>query len=113
MLKKIEGFIQPTKLEPLKDALTAAGVSGMTAYTVQGFGRQLGYKADEPAGPQAKFLEKTKIEIVVEEEQVDGVVQLIINLAQTGTIGAGKVFVLPVEDAVRIGTREMGTAAIH
>ena len=113
MLKKIEGYIQQSKLEPLKDALTRAGVSGMTVYPVLGFGRQLGYKAGEETGQSAKFLEKTKIEIVVDEDDLDKVVQIIINLAQTGTVGAGKIFILPVEDAIRIGTREVGTAAIH
>jgi len=113
MLKKIEGYIQPSRLEPLKDALTAAGVSGMTVYPVQGFGRQLGYKDGESSGPKAKFLDKMKIEIVVDEAQVDKIVQIIIHLAQTGSIGAGKIFVSPVEDAIRIGTREVGMTAIY
>jgi nitrogen regulatory protein P-II 1 len=113
MLKKIEGYIQPSRLDALKDALTAAGVSGMSVYAVQGFGRQHGYKAGEKSRPTPKFIEKTKIEIVVDEDQVDRVVQTIIRLARTGDIGAGKIFVTPVEDAIRIGTQEAGTAAIH
>jgi len=88
-------------------------VSGMTVYPVQGFGRQLGYKDGESSGPKAKFLDKMKIEIVVDEAQVDKIVQIIIHLAQTGSIGAGKIFVSPVEDAIRIGTREVGMTAIY
>lgn len=113
MLKKIEGYIQPSRLESLKDALTEAGVSGMTVYPVQGFGRQLGYRAGEDAGPKAKFLDKMKLEIVVDEAQTDGVVQIILDLANTGSIGAGKIFVSPIEDAIRVGTREVGRAALH
>jgi len=116
MLKKIEGYIQPSRLEPLKDALTEAGVSGMTVYPVQGFGRQLGYRAGEDGSSgraKAKFTDKMKLEIVVDEAQTDQIVQIIIDLAQTGSIGAGKVFVSPIEDAVRIGTREVGRAALH
>jgi nitrogen regulatory protein P-II 1 len=113
MMKKIEGYIQPSKLDGLKDALIAAGITGMTVYPVQGFGRQLGYRSGEPPSPQAKFLDKMKVEIVVDEDDVDKIVQIIIDLARNGAVGAGKVFVLPVEDAVRIGTGEVGTGAIH
>ena len=113
MLKKIEGYIQPSRLAPLKNARVKAGVSGMSVSSVQGFGRQHGYRADEEHGKEAKFVEKTKIEIVVDEEEVDRIVDIIIDLARTGTVGAGKIFVLPVEEAARIGTGEVGTGAIH
>jgi nitrogen regulatory protein P-II 1 len=113
MMKKIEGYVQPSKLDGLKDALLAAGISGMTVYPVRGFGSQLGYRAGEERGKEARFLDKTKLEIVVDEEQVEQVVQIIIDLARTGTVGAGKIFVSPVEDAVRIGTGEAGTGALH
>jgi len=113
MLKKIEGFIQPSKLEGLKEALVEAGVLGMSVSEVLGFGRQLGYREDEARGEEIKFLRKMKIEIVVEEDLVDRVVQIIIDFAQTGSVGSGKIFVLPCEDAIRIGTREVGSAAIH
>ena len=113
MMKKIEGYVQPSKLDGLKDALIEAGITGMTVYPVQGFGRQRGYRDGETPGARAKFLEKMKIEIVVDEEQVEKILQIIMDFAQTGTVGAGKIFVLPVEDAVRVGTGEMGTAAIH
>ena len=113
MLKKIEGYVQPSRLAPLKNALVKAGVSGMSVSSVRGFGRQHGYRADEERGEEAKFVEKTKIEIVVDEEEVDRIVDIIIDLARTGTVGAGKIFVLPVEEAVRIGTGEAGTGAIH
>ena len=112
-MKKIEAYIQPSKLDDLKSALVKAGISGMSVSEVLGFGRQLGYVADEQRGPEPKLLRKMKLEIVVDEDIVDRIVQLVIDFAQTGHIGAGKVFVLPVEDAVRIGTREVGSAAIH
>ena len=113
MIKKIEGYIQPTRLDALKDALVEAGVTGMSIYQVQGFGRQRGYQEGEESAPQAKFLDKTKIEIVVEEEIVEDIVQIIMDMARTGSIGAGKIFVMPVEDAIRIGSGEVGSAAIH
>ena len=113
MMKKIEGFIQPSKLDDLKRALVEAGITGMSVSNVLGFGRQLGYREGEERGEEARLLEKMKIEIVVDEEVVDRVVQIIIDFAQTGSVGAGKIFVLPCEDAIRVGTREVGSAALH
>lgn len=113
MMKKIEAYIQPSRLDALKDALIQVGISGMTVYQVQGFGRQRGYRQGEKGAGGAKFLDKVKMEIVVEDEQVERILGIIADLAQTGTIGAGKVFVIPVEDALRVGTGETGTAAIH
>ncbi len=114
MLKKIEGYIQPFKLEALTQALVAMGVDGMSVTQVKGFGRQRGRveEDDEPVQGEVKYLPKTKIEIVVPGEMVDKTVQLIVKLARTGKVGAGKVFVLPVEDAVRVGTGETGYTAI-
>ena len=113
MLRKIECFIQPSKLDKIKDALIEAGVDGMSVSEVEGFGRQRGRLNGEKPSNEVKFLPKTKIEIVVDEEIVDEVTTLIVKLARTGKIGAGKVFVIPVEDAIRIRTSEAGKAAIY
>ena len=120
MLKKIECYIQPFKLEPLTQALVDTGVEGMSVTEVKGIGRQLGALAEEakkngdPDIVQRKiqFRPKMKLEIVVSEEMVEQTVQVIVKLARTGTVGAGKVFIVPVEDAIRIGTGEVGYAAI-
>ena len=112
MLKNIVCFIQPLKLDSVKDALIGAGVEGMTVSRVEGFGRQRGYKNREVPNGEVKFLLKIKLEIVVDEEIVDKVTTLIVKLARTGKIGSGKIFILPVEDAVRIRTSEAGKSAI-
>ncbi|MFH0964144.1 MAG: P-II family nitrogen regulator [Planctomycetota bacterium] len=115
MLKKIECFIQPFKLEAVMNALIGLGVEGMSVLDAHGFGRQLGYGPEEHRQntEPIKFREKKKVEIVVDEEIVDDVIRLIRKLAYTGTMGAGKVFVLPVEDAIRISTDEKGRSAIE
>ena len=112
MLKKIECFIQPFKLEAIKDALLETGVEGITISNVEGFGKQRGYIEGEKRNKKVKFLPKIKLEIVVDEEIIDNVVQKIVKLAATGKIGAGKIFILSVEDAIRIRTKESGIAAI-
>ena len=119
MLKKIECYIQPFKLDALTRALVELGVDGMSVSQVRGFGRQRGFApGDEhkPAGEDAKgdvkFTDKLKLEIVVPEEMIEQTVELIVKLARTGTVGAGKVFVVPVEDAIRVGTGEVGYTAI-
>ena len=113
MLRKIECFIQPSKLDKIKDALIEAGVDGMSVSEVEGFGRQRGRLNGEDPSSEVKFRPKTKLEIVVDEEITDEVTALIVKLARTGKIGAGKVFVIPVEDAIRIRTKEAGRAAIY
>ena len=115
MLKKIECFIQPFKLEAVMNALIEIGVEGMSVLDVQGFGRQLGYAPGEQQqkAEPVKFRQKKKVEIVVKEEIVEDVIKLIRTLAFTGTVGAGKMFVLPVEDAVRISTDEKGISAVE
>ncbi len=113
MLRKIECFIQPSKLDQIKDALIEAGVDGMSVSEVKGFGRQRGRLNGDAPSNEVKFRPKTKIEIVVDEEIVDEVTTLIVKLARTGKIGAGKIFVIPVEDAIRIRTSEAGKAAIY
>lgn len=113
MLRKIECYIQPSKLDEIKDALIDAGVDGMSVSEVQGFGRQRGQLNGEVSDQNVRFRPKTKLEIVVDEKIVDDITKLIVRLARTGKIGAGKIFIIPVEDAVRIRTSESGKSAIY
>lgn len=112
-MKKVEAIIKPFKMEDVKDALLEAGIEGMTVTEVKGFGRQKGhteiYRGSEYT---VDFLPKVKFEIVLEEANVQPAVNAIIKAARTGKIGDGKVFVLPIEEAIRIRTEERGAAAI-
>ncbi len=112
-MKKIECVIKPFKLEEVKEALAEIGVSGMTVTEVKGFGRQKGhselYRGTEYT---VDFLPKVKLEIVVADDLVDKAIEAIESVARTGKIGDGKIFVLPVEQAVRIRTGEKGEKAI-
>ena len=112
-MKKIEAIIKPFKLEEVKDALSEIGIEGMTVSEVKGFGRQKGhteiYRGSEYT---VDFLPKIKVETVVADSQKDAAVEAIIKAAKTGKIGDGKVFVSPVEQAVRIRTDEKGDAAV-
>jgi nitrogen regulatory protein P-II 1 len=112
-MKKVEAIIRPFKLDEVKIALVNAGIVGMTVSEVRGFGRQKGqterYRGSEYT---VEFLQKLKIEIVVEEEQVDMVVEKIILSARTGEIGDGKIFVSPVDSIIRIRTGEKNLEAI-
>jgi nitrogen regulatory protein P-II 1 len=112
-MKKIEAIIKPFKLEEVKDALGEIGIEGMTVTEVKGFGRQKGhteiYRGSEYT---VDFLPKIKVELVVGDTQVEGAVAAIVKSAKTGKIGDGKVFVSPVETAVRIRTEEKGDAAV-
>jgi nitrogen regulatory protein PII len=112
-MKKVEAIIKPFKLEEVKDALAEVGIEGMTVSEVKGFGRQKGhteiYRGSEYT---VDFLPKIKIEIVLGDEKVDAAVKAICEGAKTGKIGDGKVFVLPVEQAVRIRTDETGNEAL-
>lgn len=112
-MKKVEAIIKPFKLEDVKKALAALGVEGMTVSEVKGFGRQKGhteiYRGSEYI---VDFLPKIKIEIVLVDGLVDDAVQAIVKVSRTGKIGDGKVFVSPVEDAVRIRTEEKGEDAV-
>lgn len=112
MLRKIECYIQPTKLESVKDGLIEAGVEGMSVTEVLGFGKQRGYINGGEPNRKVKLLKKIKLEIVVGEDEVEKITTAIIKLAGTGRIGSGKIFVIPVEDAVRIRTSESGISAI-
>jgi nitrogen regulatory protein P-II 1 len=112
-MNKIEAVIKPFKLEDVKDALNAIGVTGMTLYEVKGFGRQRGHKEIYRGTEyQVDFIPKIKIDVVVEESLTDKVVEAIARSAGTGKIGDGKIFVLPVGDAVRIRTGEHGRDAV-
>ena len=112
-MKKIEAIIKPFKLEEVKDALAAIGIEGMTVTEVKGFGRQKGhteiYRGSEYT---VDFLPKVKFDIVVPDELVQKAIDTIVRSAKTGKIGDGKVFVLPIEDAIRIRTEEHGDEAI-
>ncbi len=112
-MKKIEAIIKPFKLEEVKDALGEVGIEGMTVTEVKGFGRQKGhteiYRGSEYT---VDFLPKIKIELVIPNEKLDEAVSSIVKAARTGKIGDGKVFVSPIENAVRIRTEETGEAAV-
>ena len=112
-MKKIEAIIQPFKFDDVKDALTQAGVEGMTITEVKGFGRQKGHKEIYRGSEYTvDVLPKVKIEIVAGDEKVDAIVKTIMETAKTGKIGDGKVFVLPVSEAYRIRTEESNEAAV-
>ncbi|MCY7281453.1 MAG: P-II family nitrogen regulator [Sphingomonas bacterium] len=112
-MKKVEAIIKPFKLDDVKDALHDAGVSGITVSEVKGFGRQKGHtELYRGAEYVVDFLPKVKVEVVCEDDQVDRVVEAIEAAARTGRIGDGKIFVVPVEQAVRIRTGDRGPDAI-
>lgn len=112
-MKKVEAIIKPFKLEEVKDALADLGIEGMTVSEVKGFGRQKGhteiYRGSEYT---VDFLPKIKIEVVLSDSLLEGAVGAIVKAAKTGKIGDGKVFVSPVEEAVRIRTDETGEKAV-
>ncbi|MBU0768595.1 MAG: P-II family nitrogen regulator [Proteobacteria bacterium] len=112
-MKKIEAIIKPFKLDDVKDALNKIGINGMTISEIKGFGRQRGHKEIyRGAEYQVDFVPKIKIDVVVDSSLVDQVVDTIAKTANTGKVGDGKIFVLPVEEAVRIRTGETGESAI-
>ena len=113
MLKKIECIIQPQKLDKIKKAFGKLNAEGITVSEVKGCGLQRGYKEKSLSSRPIRLLPKVKIEIVTEEEKVEKMVESIRSLAETGQIGAGKIFVLPVEDALRVRTKETGRRAIE
>jgi nitrogen regulatory protein P-II 1 len=112
-MKKVEAIIKPFKLEEVKDALGDVGIEGMTVCEVKGFGRQKGhteiYRGSEYT---VDFLPKIKIEMVLPDGSVEAAVGAIIKSAKTGKIGDGKIFVSPIDEAVRIRTEEKGDAAV-
>lgn len=112
-MKKIEAIIRPHLLEAVKDALQTVGVQGMTICEVRGFGRQKGhtevYRGSEY---KVEFVPKVKIEVIVDDDVAESAVEAVIKSARTGKFGDGKIFVLPVEEAVRIRTGEQGINAV-
>jgi nitrogen regulatory protein PII len=112
-MKKIEAIIKPFKLEDVKEALSQVGVEGLTVTEVKGFGRQKGHtELYRGAEYVVDFLPKIKLEVVVRDEIVDRAIDAISQAANTGKIGDGKIFVLPLEEAIRIRTGERGPAAV-
>jgi nitrogen regulatory protein P-II 1 len=112
-MKKIEAIVRPHLLESVKDALQALGVAGMTISEVKGFGRQKGH-TEVYRGSEYKieFVPKLKIEVIVDDEIVDEAVDAVIKTARTGKFGDGKIFIFPVEEAIRIRTGEHGVNAV-
>ena len=112
-MKKIEAIIKPFKLDDVKEALQEIGLQGITVVEARGFGRQKGHtELYRGAEYVVDFLPKVKVEVVVPDDQVEKIVEAIVSAAQTGRIGDGKIFVLPIEDAIRIRTGERGENAI-
>jgi nitrogen regulatory protein P-II 1 len=112
-MKKIEAIVKPFKLDEVKEALTEAGVQGLTVVEAKGFGRQKGHtELYRGAEYVVDFLPKVKVEVVVADDQVHRVVEAILAAARTGRIGDGKIFVLPVDEVIRIRTGERGEDAL-
>ncbi|MBC7207991.1 MAG: P-II family nitrogen regulator [Methyloversatilis sp.] len=112
-MKKIEAVIKPFKLDEVREGLSEVGVTGLTVTEVKGFGRQKGHtELYRGAEYVVDFLPKIKIEVIVADDTVEPAVEAIIKAARTGKIGDGKIFVMPVEQVVRIRTGESGEAAI-
>ena len=112
-MKKVEAIIKPFKLDEVKESLSGIGVQGLTVSEVKGFGRQKGHtELYRGAEYVVDFLPKVKLEIIVRDEQVVEVVETIEKAAKTGRIGDGKIFVLPIDEIIRIRTGERGGGAI-
>jgi len=112
-VKKIEAIIKPFRLEEVKDALAEIGITGMTVSEVKGYGRQKGHsELYRGAEYVVDFLPKVKMELIVDEQQLDAVIDTIVEAARTGKIGDGKIFVSDIEKIIRIRTGETDTEAI-
>ncbi|MES2985026.1 MAG: P-II family nitrogen regulator [Pseudomonadota bacterium] len=112
-MKKIEAIIKPFKLDDVKEALQEIGLQGITVIEARGFGRQKGHtELYRGAEYVVDFLPKVKIEVIVMDDMVEKTIEAIVGAAQTGRIGDGKIFVLPIEDVIRIRTGERGPNAI-
>ena len=112
-MKKVEAIIKPFKLDEVREALSEVGITGLTATEVKGFGRQKGHtELYRGAEYVVDFLPKVKIEVVIKDDVVEGVIETIAKAARTGKIGDGKIFVTNVEQVVRIRTGESGEIAI-
>jgi nitrogen regulatory protein PII len=112
-MKLIVAIVKPFKVDDVKEALRDVGVTGITVSEARGFGRQRGHtEVYRGAEYQVDFVPKARVEVVVEDDMVDGVIDAIVKSARTGKIGDGKVFLLPLEDVVRIRTGESGPEAL-
>ena len=112
-MKKIEVVIKPFKLDDVKDALADIGITGMTVYEVKGYGRQKGHsKLYRGAEYTVDFMPKIKLDIVVNDEDIDKIVEVIVESAKTGKIGDGKIFISDIEKLVRVRTGETGSEAV-
>jgi nitrogen regulatory protein P-II 1 len=112
-MKKIEAIIKPFKLDEVREALSEIGVTGLTVTEVKGFGRQKGHtELYRGAEYVVDFLPKVKVEVILQEAQVEGAIEAIVKAARTGKIGDGKIFVTAVEQVIRIRTGEAGEAAV-
>lgn len=112
-MKKVEAIIRPFKLDEIKEALLEEGIRGMTISEVRGYGRQKGHKETYRGSEyQIEFVPKMKIEIVVDDDQLEKVVDAILNHAKTGQVGDGKIFIYNIEDVIRIRTDESGPEAL-
>ena len=112
-MKKVEAIIKPFKLDEVKEALHEVGVSGITVTEAKGFGRQKGHtELYRGAEYVVDFLPKVKVEVVMEDDLVERAIEAIQNAAQTSRIGDGKIFVSPIEEAIRIRTGERGAEAV-
>ena len=112
-MKLVVAIVKPFKIEDIKEALSDVGVAGLTVSEARGFGRQRGHtEVYRGAEYQVDFVPKTRIEVMVDDAQVDGVIDAIVKSARTGKIGDGKIFVVPLEEVVRIRTGEQGVEAL-
>lgn len=112
-MKKIEAIIKPFKLDEVKEALQEVGLQGITVLEAKGFGRQKGHtELYRGAEYVVDFLPKVKIELVVDDDMADSAIEAILQAAHTGRIGDGKIFITPVEEAIRVRTGERGSEAI-
>ena len=112
-MKTIEAIIKPFKLDEVKEALSEIGIQGITVVEVKGFGRQKGHtELYRGAEYVVDFLPKIKLQVVVTDDQVENVIEAVMKAANTGRIGDGKIFVMPIEEAIRIRTGERGADAI-
>jgi nitrogen regulatory protein PII len=112
-MKLVMAIVKPFKVEDVKEALREVGVAGLTVSEARGFGRQRGHtEVYRGAEYQVDFVPKSRIEVMVDDDQVDGVIDAIVKSARTGKIGDGKVVVLPLDDVVRIRTGEQGPDAL-
>ena len=113
VMKKIEAILKPFKLDEVKEALQEAGIQGLSVIEVKGFGRQKGHtELYRGAEYIVDFLPKVKIEVVLDDDQVDEAIEAIIDAAKTDKIGDGKIFISHIEQAIRIRTRESGSEAL-